>query len=183
LRVSAAALVTLAAAWGLWMVPFFGLSKGVAAQTIDKRARWGIALEGVGFFFVWSAWAWAAATPWWRWAAALPFLAAGPLLTWTSARTLGRQWRFDAGLNADHRLVQEGSYRIVRHPIYASMLAMLLGTGLLLTRLRFLAIAAVFFLAGTEIRVRIEDALLASRFGSVFDAYRARVSAYIPFVR
>ena len=184
IRISVPALVAVCLAWPLWAIPFFRMPKGGPAQTIDKRARWGIALEGVGFFLVWSAWAWAAPpTPWWRWTAAAPFLVAGPLLSWTSARTLGRQWRFDAGLNADHRLVQEGAYRVIRHPIYASMFAMLLATGLLLTRLRFLAIAVVFFMAGTEIRVRIEDALLASRFGAAFDAYRARVRAYIPFVR
>ncbi len=176
------AFLAISAAWGSWMIPFFRLPKGGAAQTLDKRARWGIGLEGVGFFFVWSYWAWAGTLPPWRWAAAAPFLVAGPLLSWTSARTLGRQWRFDAGLNADHRLVQDGAYRVVRHPIYASMFSLLLGTGLLLTRLRFLAIAVVFFVIGTEIRVRIEDALLASRFGPQFEAYRARVPAYVPFI-
>jgi len=39
------------------------------------------------------------------------------------------------------------------------------------------------FLAGTEIRVRTEDALLASRFPQEFEAYRRSVRAYIPFVR
>ena len=119
----------------------------------------------------------------WRWIAAAPFLVAGPLLSWTSARALGRQWRFDAGLNADHQLVQEGAYRVVRHPIYASMFALLIGTGLLVTRPAFLAAAIVFFVIGTEIRVRVEDALLASRFGAEFETYRRHVPAYIPFVR
>jgi protein-S-isoprenylcysteine O-methyltransferase Ste14 len=181
--VPGAALAVISAAWMVWAIPFFRVSKSGTAQTIDKRARWGMVLEGVGFFLVWSAFAWAGATPPWRWAAASPFLVAGPLLSWTSARTLGRQWRFDAGLNVDHRLVEDGAYRVVRHPIYASMFALLLGTGLLLTRLPFLAAAIVFFVIGTEIRVRIEDGLLESRFGDAFRAYKARVSAYVPFVR
>src|SRR5947209_5400095 len=134
-------LAAITVAWASWGVPFFRMPRRSAAQTIDKRARWGIALEAVGFMFVWSRWAWAADPAAWRWAAAAPFLVAGPLLSWTSARTLGRQWRFDAGLNADHQLVQHGAYRFVRHPIYASMFALLLGTGLLVTRLRFLAVA------------------------------------------
>ena len=176
-------LIAISLAWFIWAIPFFGLPKGGAAQTLDKRARWGIGLEGVGFAFVWSYFAWAASIPAWRWVVAIPFLVIGPLLSWTSARTLGRQWRFDAGLIDGHRLVQSGAYRVVRHPIYASMFALLLGTGLLLSRLRFIAVAAVFFIAGTEIRIRIEDALLASRFGAEFEAYRSRVKAYIPFVR
>jgi protein-S-isoprenylcysteine O-methyltransferase Ste14 len=54
--------------------------------------------------------------------------------------------------------------------------------GLIVTPLPLLALALVFFMAGTEFRVRIEDALLASRFGSAFEDYRRRVAAYIPFV-
>jgi protein-S-isoprenylcysteine O-methyltransferase Ste14 len=177
------ALIAISVAWFVWSIPFFGLPKAGGPKTIDKRARWGIALEGVGFMFVWSYFAWAGTTPPWRWVAAVPFLVAAPVLSWTSARVLGRQWRFDAGLNADHSLVQHGAYRVVRHPIYASMFALVLGTGLLLSRLRFVALAAVFFVIGTEIRVRIEDALLASRFGATFEEYKARVPAYIPFIR
>ena len=176
-------IVAISVAWAVWAIPFFRTERGGPAQKIDKRARWGIVLEGVGFAFVWSQWAWVSAAAPWRWAVAAPFLVAGPLLSWTSARTLGRQWRFDAGLNADHRLVREGAYRIVRHPIYASMFALLLGTGFLVALLGFLGAAIVFFVIGTEIRVRIEDALLSSRFGAAFDSYRRSVPAYIPFVR
>jgi len=178
-----AVIVAISVTWMVWAIPFFRTERSGPAQRIDTRARWGIALEGVGFAFVWSQWAWVSAAAPWRWAAAVPFLIAGPLLSWTSARTLGRQWRFDAGLNADHRLVQEGADRVVRHPIYASMFALLIGTGLLAARLPFLVPAVVFFVIGTEIRVRIEDALLASRFGESFEAYRRKVPAYIPFVR
>ncbi len=176
-------IVALLAAWGVWSLPFFLVRGRRRAQLVDRRARWGIALEAVGFAFVWSQWAWTDDFASWRWMAATPFLILGPVLSWTSARALGRQWRFDAGLNADHELVQRGAYRIIRHPIYASMFAMLLGTGLLITRLVFLALAVAFFVTGTEVRVRIEDRLLASRFGERFAEYRRRVPAYVPFLR
>jgi protein-S-isoprenylcysteine O-methyltransferase Ste14 len=42
--------------------------------------------------------------------------------------------------------------------------------------------ALLFFIVGTEIRVRAEDRLLASHFGEEFTAYRSRVRAYIPFI-
>jgi protein-S-isoprenylcysteine O-methyltransferase Ste14 len=43
--------------------------------------------------------------------------------------------------------------------------------------------ALIVFVAGTEIRVRAEDGLLAERFQEAFTDYRSRVSAYIPFIR
>lgn len=119
----------------------------------------------------------------WRVALSALFLVVGCLLSWTAKRALGRQWRVDAGLNADHELVRSGPYRLVRHPIYASMLSMMLATGLMTTAWPFLAAAVALFLMGTEIRVRVEDSLLESRFGDQFREYRRSVPAYIPFVR
>jgi protein-S-isoprenylcysteine O-methyltransferase Ste14 len=39
------------------------------------------------------------------------------------------------------------------------------------------------FLIGTEIRVRAEERLLAEHFKDSYEAYRARTSAFIPFIR
>jgi protein-S-isoprenylcysteine O-methyltransferase Ste14 len=72
---------------------------------------------------------------------------------------------------------------MVRHPIYTSMLCILLGTGALITPPPLFLAALVIFLVGTEIRVKAEDGLLASRFGDEFFRYRQSVSAYVPFVR
>jgi protein-S-isoprenylcysteine O-methyltransferase Ste14 len=108
-------------------------------------------------------------------------LAAG--LAWTSVTHLGRQFRVHAGLYHDHALVKTGPYSVVRHPIYASLLAVLLCTLLVLTPWQWIAISLALFLAGTEIRVRSEDRLLASRFADDFERYRKAVPAYLPFVR
>ena len=96
---------------------------------------------------------------------------------------LGRHWRIDAALSSDHQLVTTGPYGIVRHPIYTSMLCMVFGTGFMITPLRTLLVASLIFVMGTEIRVRVEDELLASRFGEQFLAYRRSVPAYVPFLR
>jgi len=44
-------------------------------------------------------------------------------------------------------------------------------------------ISFLVFMVGTEIRVRIEDQLLASHFGERFKEYKRRVPAYIPFTK
>ncbi len=104
-------------------------------------------------------------------------------LAWSAVRHLGKQWRIQAALSEDHELVRTGPYAWVRHPVYASMLGILLATGFAWSSWLQLLAALAIFLAGTEIRVRAEDGLLAGRFGETFEAYGSRVRAYIPFLR
>jgi len=104
-------------------------------------------------------------------------------LAWASTQHLGKQWRYAAALREDHELITTGPYSWVRHPIYTSMLGMLLATGAGYTWWPMFAAALIFFLAGTEIRIHSEERLLAQRFQDSFVAYRARVPAYIPFLR
>lgn len=177
-------LPVLFAAWIVWLIPFFRVQKQKqAAEKIDPAARWGVLIEGAGFFLIWMNPWMAAHPPIWRFVLAIVFLDFGALLSWTSALALGRQWRIDAGLISDHKLVRSGAYRFLRHPIYASMLCMLLGTGFMITPFGILPVAVVIFLIGTELRVRVEDKLLESRFGEEFREYRRSVPAYLPFIR
>jgi protein-S-isoprenylcysteine O-methyltransferase Ste14 len=116
----------------------------------------------------------------------LPTLILGPIaavLSWTSVQHLGKQFRVHAGLYEDHELVRTGPYAIVRHPIYTSLLAMLLCSLLVLTPWPWALLALALFVVGTEIRVHTEDRLLESRFGEEFQNYRSSVRAYVPFVR
>src|ERR1022692_5031744 len=48
-------------------------------------------------------------------------------------------------------LSDRAPYRLVRHPIYTSMLCVLLGTGVLISPLYLLLPAVLIFLIGTEI--------------------------------
>ncbi len=116
----------------------------------------------------------------------VPVLTLGPVavaMAWAAVTHLGKQFRVHAGLYNDHELVTTGPYGIVRHPIYSSLLAMLICSALIATPWLWIAITVVIFIIGTEIRVRTEDGLLRSRFGEEFERYRKKVPAYIPFVR
>jgi protein-S-isoprenylcysteine O-methyltransferase Ste14 len=174
----------VAAAWIVWMLPFLLLKRSQPrAQQVDRRARWGILLVAISFAALWQYQFWQTSLPAWRLMLAIVFFVLAGVLSWTATRVLGKQWRVDAGLNAEHELVTQGPYRLVRHPIYTSVLCVLWGTGSILLPLPLILLATLPALIGTEIRVRIEDGLLASRFGTRFDDYRRNVPAYIPFIR
>ena len=174
----------LAAGWLLWLAPFLLFNpKTGAAQKIDPRARWGILFIGIAYSALWQTHFWERSPALWQIALELPFFSLAATLSWTARRALGKQWRIEAGLNADHELITSGPYRILRHPIYTSMFCTLLGTGVLITPSWLLLISIAIFIAGTEIRVHVEDDLLSSHFGGRFEDYKQNVRAYIPFLR
>jgi protein-S-isoprenylcysteine O-methyltransferase Ste14 len=178
------AYLILAVGWLLWFLPFplNGWNRN-APQKSDPRARWGLLLQGAAYALLWQGHFWTRSPVPWQTALSILFLALAALLSWSSTRALGRHLRFDAALSPDHELICSGPYRLLRHPIYTSMLCLLLGTGFLIAPPSLFVPAVLIFIAGTEIRVRIEDNLLASRFGAQFSNYQQHVSAYIPFVR
>jgi protein-S-isoprenylcysteine O-methyltransferase Ste14 len=181
------ALWAVIVCWALWALAFIKPRRQAAGQkkVVEAPAsKWGILLQTVAFpltcAFVRPA-GYEKSVP--SLIAAMSLAPASAALGWAAARHLGKQWRFEAALNEDHELVQTGPYRWIRHPIYASMLGMLLATGFAWTWWPMQIAGLVFFLIGTEIRVRAEDRLLSERFQESFAAYRARVPAYIPFIR
>jgi protein-S-isoprenylcysteine O-methyltransferase Ste14 len=114
-----------------------------------------------------------------RWLGALAALASVPILWW-SFGTLGPNYRGGVGLWDDHRLVTDGPYRHVRHPIYAAfVLAMLGAFGLSANWL--VGISGVALTMSIPLlRLSTEERELEERFGSAFAAYRARTPRFLP---
>jgi len=178
------AYAILVAGWLFWLMPFLLAKRSSEpAKRLDRRARWGILLVAVAYSLLWPGQFWERSPQPWQVALSFVFCVFASLLSWTGARALGRQWRIDAGLSADHQLITSGPYHFVRHPIYTSMLCILLGTGFLITPWWLLLLSLLLLIIGTEIRVRIEDNLLASQFGARFREYQQRVPAYLPFLK
>jgi protein-S-isoprenylcysteine O-methyltransferase Ste14 len=100
---------------------------------IAPAARWGIFLESLSYALVRFYVDGAVHPGIIRIVASLSVAVFSTALVWSAVRYLGRQWRIQAGLFADHQLVSTGPYRMVRHPIYVSMFGMLIATGLLMT--------------------------------------------------
>jgi protein-S-isoprenylcysteine O-methyltransferase Ste14 len=176
----------VAVGWFAWLYPFlFRVPHRQRRESIAVTGptRVGLLLEGLAIFLAF-AYRGGGEPASWRVAVAAVLIGTCGAMAWKAVTHLGRQFRIHAGLYHDHELVRTGPYALVRHPIYTSMMGMLVATMLLLgTQPAWAAIALLFFVAGTEARVRAEDHLLASRFGAAFHEYQKRVRAYIPFVR
>jgi protein-S-isoprenylcysteine O-methyltransferase Ste14 len=167
----------------LWFYPFVPAhQKTPGASVVNKTSRWGMLLQFLAFTFLWQGHFWLRSLPLWRTAVSVLLFALAIALSWTSSRALAGQLRVDAALGADHHLVCSGPYALVRNPIYTSMLLVDCAIAIVVTPWKLFLIALVLFVVGTEIRVRTEEKLLATRFGEEFQEYKGNVRSYIPFV-
>lgn len=96
--------------------------------------------------------------------------------------TLGENFNFASGfgvrLQKTHRLVKNGPYAHIRHPMYLGVILACWG-GLLLYRTWTMLVFAILMF-GLVNRARTEDAALKQAFGVEWDAYRQTVPAWLP---
>jgi len=166
-----------------WFAPFVPAHQRTgAAKIVDRRSRWGMLLQFAAFTLLWQGHFWERPFPVWRMLLSICLFAIAAALSWTSSHALSGQLRAIAGLGTDHKLIRSGPYSLVRHPIYTSMLLIICATAVIVAPWPLFLGSLILFVAGTEIRVRTEEKLLASQFGDEFQQYKREVPAYLPFV-
>lgn len=112
----------------------------------------------------------------------LAFVVAGALFSTWAALTLGRHFDVEVEVHAGHEVVRRGPYAMVRHPVYSGLALHLLGaciaTGnvLLIAGTLFGAIPAFY------LRASVEERLLRSELGAVYEAYARDVGMLVPFI-
>jgi protein-S-isoprenylcysteine O-methyltransferase Ste14 len=176
--------------WLVYVPMFIGRSgPGTERTRQDRSSRWGLVLQYSGAVTVW-AWRrplFSALTGTFPLGVVAPIaaviLAAGSVyFSRIALQTLGKQWSFVAGVKAEHRLIQEGPYSLIRHPLYVCFFGLTLATGVVWTIPAALPIASGLFWLGVWIRVRSEEKILRETFGSEFEDYVKRVPAFFPFL-
>ena len=113
-----------------------------------------------------------------RWVGVALFASGGALRIWP-VFVLGHRFSGLVAIQAEHTLVTNGIYRVIRHPSYLGLLinslgwslAFRSGVGVLLTLLLIPPLLA---------RIHAEEKLLHSEFGDEYNAYRAHTSRLIP---
>lgn len=101
------------------------------------------------------------------------------LFVWATA-TMGRNWSLVARTRADHRLVTDGPFAWVRHPIYTALALVVIAMAVAIGHIARLPIALAVYAAGTWLRVRIEERLLRAAFPDDYDRYAAGVKRFLP---
>jgi protein-S-isoprenylcysteine O-methyltransferase Ste14 len=77
------------------------------------------------------------------------------------------------------RLVDSGPFRFSRNPIYLGMVLFLVGHAIMLGSLAPFLVIPIFAILLDRRFVRVEEAMLAQRFGPQFDDYTRRVRRWV----
>jgi protein-S-isoprenylcysteine O-methyltransferase Ste14 len=180
-----------------WLVVAIGAAAlfrafaGSSDRGASAKRSWvstaGIALQGVGF----GATGFGPiriALPWWTpsslISSLLVLLLGGSAIAIfiAATRAMGKNWSVVARTRADHQLVRNGPFAVVRHPIYLALFLYLLSFAVAFGHFANLIVAVPFYCVGTIVRIREEEKLLRAQFGEDHARYVREVPAFIPFI-
>jgi protein-S-isoprenylcysteine O-methyltransferase Ste14 len=108
--------------------------------------------------------------------------AAGLAIRWYSIVHLGRFFTVNVAIAANHRLIDTGPYRFVRHPSYTGALMAFLGLALCLANWASLIVMLVPIFLVFLRRMRVEEGVLLQAFGHQYRDYMQRTKRLIPAV-
>jgi protein-S-isoprenylcysteine O-methyltransferase Ste14 len=145
-----------------------------------------LALNGVGMlvpvFYVFSSWFDFADFPlpiWVRWIGVILF-ALGAVLLHLTHQAMGRSWTPTLGLREDHKLVTDGVFKYIRHPMYAAHILWAIAQPLILANW----IAGFSFLIPQILqywfRVGDEEKMMLEAFGDQYQVYMEKTGRIIP---
>lgn len=108
------------------------------------------------------------------------FMVASIWLFWRSHADLGQNWSVALKIHKGHRLITNGVYRLIRHPMYASALLLGVAQGLMLQNWLAgwycLVVSALAFL----IRIPREEKMMREFFGQEYIDYKKRTGRIFP---
>jgi protein-S-isoprenylcysteine O-methyltransferase Ste14 len=110
---------------------------------------------------------------------AIPILAAGFALFWYSHYTIGHYWSIRIGIKQSHRLVTQGPYAYIRHPLYTALFLGYLGTVFALQSWT-LTVWFPVFIASYVIFAKEEENVMERSFGEEYRSYRRETGMFLP---
>ncbi len=121
------------------------------------------------------------AAEWLGWIGVLMMVSGIALRAWAT-RTLGRFYTRTLLTTDEHRIVQEGPYKLVRHPGYSGSLLVWIGAGLATTNWIIFVLVTLVCCGAYFYRMRSEEAMLSMTFGEEYRDYIRKTRRLIPFI-
>ena len=103
------------------------------------------------------------------------------LLLWVH-RCLGANFSPHLEIRSEHKLIQEGPYQYLRHPMYTSGYLFLIGCGLVSQDALLLFPPVITFSLLLFFRLQDEERMLHEEFGKEWEDYAGKTRRVVPFV-
>lgn len=111
----------------------------------------------------------------------LLFCSSGTFLACWARNKLGENWSFSIQKKEKHELIQNGIYRIIRHPIYTGFLLLFIGNAIIVGDFRGIIAVLIVFIS-FWFKLLKEEKTLLSIFGTQYIEYQQKTKALIPFI-
>jgi protein-S-isoprenylcysteine O-methyltransferase len=95
---------------------------------------------------------------------------------------LGRFFSLNVQVVEDHRVVDKGPYRLIRHPAYTGLLITFIGISLAVQSLGALLVLLAVFTVSFGYRIRVEERTLLTELGEDYASYMKRTKRLIPYI-
>lgn len=106
----------------------------------------------------------------------------GLLLRWWSFAALGKYFTVVVKTSADQVIVDDGPYRVLRHPSYTGLLAALLGCGLMLGNWAGTCVSFLLILTALIHRLLHEERIMVNALGDGYRDFARHRARLLPFV-
>lgn len=107
---------------------------------------------------------------------------AGLFIRWAAILTLKKYFTVDVAIAKDHKVIDHGLYRLVRHPSYTGSLLSFFGLGLAMVNWASFAAIVLITWGAFVYRIIVEERVLNEALGEAYRSYSARTKRLIPGV-
>ncbi|MEM9349853.1 MAG: protein-S-isoprenylcysteine O-methyltransferase [Pseudomonadota bacterium] len=105
---------------------------------------------------------------------------AGLYIFYRSHADLGEMWSAHLELREQHRLITQGIYARMRHPMYTAIFLICASQALILANWLTGPLAFIVFWLLYVTRIRSEEQMMADTFGSAWESYAAETPRLLP---
>jgi protein-S-isoprenylcysteine O-methyltransferase len=148
----------------------------------DYSALTNLAIIPVALVAIGIGYARIGALPHWLLYPGLAMFLSGLGLTVWAYHTLGRFFSLEVQIQGDHRIVEAGPYRLLRHPGYAGVMFGFVGLGVAVQSWASVLVVLTATAAALGYRTWIEERFLVAELGEQYFNYMARTKRLVPFV-
>jgi protein-S-isoprenylcysteine O-methyltransferase Ste14 len=144
----------------LWIIIMLSIAAGIY-----------VGMNGIGFI---------SATGRWLPYIGISLIIAGLVLRWSAVLSLRRYFTVDVAIVKEHKIIDVGLYRFIRHPSYTGSLLSFLGLGISFSNYLTPIIIFLPTLFAFLYRMKIEEDALIEAFGDSYRSYMTKTRRLIP---